>query len=101
MSWGDGYGVPIGGRSLITIGTDNDGRLHIRIFASGKELPDTDETKLPATQASAISTLKKRLPGLLPPHVPTAFEKAMLVRAATSIVGHTPLRRAAMSAGGP
>jgi hypothetical protein len=90
MSWGDGSGVPTSGRNLVIVGTDNDGRLHIRIFdANGDEVTDTDETKLAATRAGAISTLKQRLPGLSPPRVLTLAEKARLVDEATSIVGQT------------
>src|SRR5205823_916959 len=70
MSWGDDSGVPTSGNNWVIVGTDNNGLLHIRIFgASGNPLTDTDETKLPTTQASAILTLKQQLPGLLPPHV--------------------------------
>jgi hypothetical protein len=87
MSWGDGSGVPSSGNSLVIVGIDNKGLLHIRIFDAGsKEITDTDETKLPAAQAGAISTLKQRLQGLLPPHVLTRAEKAQVIREATSIV---------------
>jgi hypothetical protein len=90
MSWGDGSGAPTTGRNLVIAGTDNDGLLHIRIFdASGDLVTDTDETKLDATQAGAISTLKQKLPSLLPPRVLTLAEKAKLVGEATSIVGQT------------
>ena len=90
MSWGDGSGVPTSGNNLVIVGTDNDGLLHIRIFdAEGNRITDTDETKLPSTQAGAISTLKQQLPGLLPPHVLTAAETAEVITEATSIVGQT------------
>ena len=88
MPWGDGSEVPASGTDLVIVGIDEQGRLHIRIFdAGGHEITDTDETKLPATQAGAISTLKQQLPGLLPPHVLTTAEKAQLISEATSIVG--------------
>jgi hypothetical protein len=96
MSWGDGSGVPTSGSDIVIVGVDNNGLLHIRIFdASGKEVTDTDETKLPATRAGAISALKRQIPGLLPPHVLTAAERAKVVRNATSIVGQTPRESAA------
>jgi predicted ATP-binding protein involved in virulence len=89
-SWGDGSEVPTSGRNLVIVGTDHNDRLHIRIFdASGNGVTDTDETKLPATQAGAISTLRQRLSGWSPPHVPTAAERAELVSEVTSIVGQT------------
>ena len=57
--WGDGSQVPTSGNDLVIVGIDNIRLLHIRIFDSGGNLiTDTDETKLPATQAGAISTLK-------------------------------------------
>jgi hypothetical protein len=90
MSWGDGSGVPTSGRSLVLIGIDNKGLLHIRIFdPSGSRVTETDETKVPSSQAGAVSTLKGQLPGLLPPHVLTEAEKAQLLSEATVIVGRT------------
>ena len=92
MSWGDGSGVPTSGNNLVIVGIDNNGLLHVRIFdAGGDRVTDTDETKLPGTQAGAISTLKQQLPGLLPPHVLTSAEKAQVISEATSIVGQTQL----------
>jgi WD40 repeat protein len=90
MSWGDGSGVPTSGSDLVILGTDTNGRLHIRIFdANGNRAADTDEAKLPPTQAEAIRSLKLRLPGLLPPHVLIDAEKAQLIREARSIIGQT------------
>jgi hypothetical protein len=90
MSWGDGSGVPTSGSNLVIVGTDNNGLLHIRILdATGNKVTDTDETKLPATQAGAIRALKQRLPGLLPPHILIDAEKAQLITEAISIVGQT------------
>jgi hypothetical protein len=87
MSWGDGSGVPTSGNNLIIVGTDNLGLLHIRIFnAGGDRFTDTDDTKLPTTQAKAISTLKQQLPGLLYPHLLTSDEKAQVISEVTSIV---------------
>jgi hypothetical protein len=92
MSWGDGSGVPTSGSDIVIVGVDHNGLLHIRIFdASGEEVTDTDETKLPATRAAAISALKQQIPGLLPPYVLSAAEKAEVVRDATSIVAQTRL----------
>jgi hypothetical protein len=90
MSWGDGNGVPTSGIDLVIVGTDNNNRLHIQVFDSnGNRVTDTDETRLPPAQAQAISTLKRQLPGLLPPHVLTDAERAQVLEAATSIVGQT------------
>jgi hypothetical protein len=90
MFWGDGSGVPTSGRNLAIVGTDDKGRLHIRIFdGRGQRVTDTDETKLPPSQAQAILTLKQQLPGLLPPHVLTDSEKARVIGEATSIAGLT------------
>ncbi len=90
MPWGDGSGVPASGSKLVIVGTDNNGLLHIRIFdETGNKFTDMDDTKLPANQAGAILTLKRRLPGLLPPHVLIDAEKAPLIREATSIVVQT------------
>ena len=91
MSWGDGSGVSTSGNNLVIIGTGNNGLLHIRIFDSGGiRMVDTDEKLLPMTKASAISTLKRQLPGLLPPHVLTSAEKARVLSEVLSIVGQTP-----------
>ena len=90
-SWGDGSGVPTSGHNLVVAGIDNHGLLHIRIFdADGNEVTDTDETKLTATEAGAISALKQQIPGLLPPqHALTGAEKAQLISQVTSIIGQT------------
>jgi hypothetical protein len=91
MSWGDGSGVPTSGKSLVVVGTDDKGLLHIRIFDfAGRRITDADEWQLPA-QAAAIATLKQQLPGLLPPHVLTDAEKNKVVGEATSIAGQTLL----------
>jgi hypothetical protein len=67
MSWGDGSGVRTTGKSLVILGVDTAGRLHIRIFdAGGKRVTDTDEAQLPGAQAGAVAALKQQLPGLLP-----------------------------------
>jgi hypothetical protein len=104
MSWGDGSGVPTSGNDLVIVGIDNSGPLHIRTFdAVGKRVTDTDETKLPGSQARAIATLKQQVPGLLPPHELTVAEKAQVISDATSIVGQTrrvtPLEAAALILG--
>jgi hypothetical protein len=91
MSWGDGSGVPASGSNLVVVGTDDDNRLHIRIFdAAGKRVTDTVETEHPS-QAGAIAALKEQLRHLLPlpPHVLTDAEKKWVIRDATSIVGQT------------
>src|SRR4051812_24959877 len=90
MSWGNGSGVPTSGKSLVVVGTDNAGSLHIRIFdAAGNRITDTDETQRPA-QAAAFAALKRQLPGLLPPHVLTDAEKVQVIAVATSIADQTP-----------
>ena len=91
MPWGNGSGVPTSGNNLVIVGIDNNGLLHIRIFDAGGNLAtDTDETKLPSTEAGAISTLKQQIPGLLPPHVLSETEEVQLINEATSIVGENP-----------
>jgi tetratricopeptide (TPR) repeat protein len=95
ISWGDGSGAPTSGNSLVIVGVDNKGLLHIRIFdAAGNLVTDTHETKLPGTQARAIATLKQQLPGLSPPHMLTSAEKDQVVREVTSIVGQTQATKA-------
>ena len=91
MPWGNGSGVPTSGNNLVIVGIDNQGLLHIRIFDdAGNEVTDTDETKLPSTEAGAIATLKQQIPGLLPPHVLTVAEQVQIINEATSIVGENP-----------
>jgi hypothetical protein len=86
MSWGDGSRVPTSGKKLVILGIDNDGLLHIRIFdAGGKSVMDTNETRLPDTQAVAIAILKRQLPDLSAPHVLTGVEKARVIRKVTLI----------------
>jgi len=88
MPWGDGSGVPTSGNNLVIVGIDNNGLLHVRIFdARGNRVKDTDQMKLPGTQARAISTLKQQLPDILPPQVLSSAEKAKVISEATSIVG--------------
>jgi hypothetical protein len=89
MSWGDGSGVPTSGSNLVIVGIDKNGLLRIRIFDIGGNV--TDETRLPSTQAGAISTLKQLIPGLLPPHALTGPEKAQLIGEVALIVGQPPL----------
>jgi hypothetical protein len=104
MSWGDGSGVPTSGNNLVIVGVDNNGLLHIRILdAGGNLITDTNEAKLPSTQAGAISALKQQIPGLLPPHVLTGAEEAQLISQVTSIDNQTRLegRVRAILAGAP
>ncbi|MFO0887962.1 MAG: ATP-binding protein [Isosphaeraceae bacterium] len=89
MSWGDGSRVPDSGRSLIVIGKDQNGLLHIRIFdAAGERIEDTNETQLP-DQAAAIAALTRQFPRLLPPHELTDAETDRVIAAVTMIVGRT------------
>jgi hypothetical protein len=100
MSWGDGSGVPTSGRNLVIVGTDDKGRLHIRIFdGRGQRVTDTDETQLP-DQAAAIGRLKDRISAMLPPTVPTDAELAEVLGKATSIAGQTPLVYALLTGDG-
>jgi hypothetical protein len=88
VSWGAGSTVPTSGKNLVIVGIDNSNLLHIRIFdANGAEVVDKDETQFPTTQAAAIATLKAQLPGLLPPHVLTAAEKAQVIGEVDLITG--------------
>ena len=88
MSWGNGSRVPTSGETLVIVGIDHVGLLHIRIFDdAGIRTKDTDERKLP-DQAAAIATLKQKLPGLLPPYELTDAEESRIIAEVTSIVGH-------------
>jgi hypothetical protein len=90
MSWGDGSGVQTQGSELVIVGTDNKGLLHIRIFdAHGNLVTDTDETKLPGTQAEAISILKQELLNWLALPVLTGALKALVLSEVSSIIGQT------------
>jgi hypothetical protein len=90
LPWGDGSGVPTSGSNLVVLGVDDNGLLHIRIFdAGGNLVTDTDEIKLPSTNAGPISTLKQRLPNLMLPHVLTDTEKADVIAEMTLIVDPT------------
>ena len=94
MPWGDGSGVPASEKSLVVVGIGDDKLLHIRIFdAGGKRVGEVDETKLPATQAGAISALKQRIPGLLPSHVLTRAETDRVLHDVTSIIDQTLSRK--------
>jgi eukaryotic-like serine/threonine-protein kinase len=93
MPWGDGTGVPTSGTTLAIVGTDGADRLHVRIFdRDGHRVTDTDETKLPAARSQSITALKRRVTGLLPPHVMTGPEKARILGAVESIAHQDPLR---------
>jgi hypothetical protein len=83
-------GVPTWGNKLVIAGIDDKGRLHVRIIDSrGEIITDKNETQLTDTPAEAISTLKKQIQGLLPPHKLTTTEKTELVSEVTSIVDPT------------
>jgi hypothetical protein len=115
VSWGDGSGVPTTGNTLVIVGIDSGGLLHIRIFDSAGVYIDTFETKdssgalhlvsedasstvlseelessVSAGQADPITALKQQLPGLLPPHVLSGDEIGQVFIEATSITGQTP-----------
>jgi hypothetical protein len=117
MSWRNGSEVPISGRKLVIVGTD-DGLLHICIFnvhgertdtferkdsggdlhllsdASGKVLWDVSESELAATQAGVISTLgnlKNQIQGLRPEQGLNISERGRVLGQVRSIVDQTPL----------
>lgn len=82
-SWGDASQVPTSGKNLVIVGTDNQAKLHVRVFgASGKCVLDADETKLRGGQ---IALLKRKLPELSPPHVLLDDEKTWVILMATPI----------------
>jgi WD40 repeat protein len=115
ISWGDGSGVPWSDKDLVIVGTDSDNLLHIRAFGGhvhpidaletrdssgalhlklfyteGGFQSDALESSLPTAQSGAITTLKQRLPGLLPPHVLSGAERGQVLSAVTLILGHRP-----------
>jgi hypothetical protein len=93
----DTSGIPTAGKSLVILAVV-DQRLHFRVFDSdGRVVVDTDEKGL-AKQARQIDDLRKLLESLWPPHKLTESEKARVIKAVTSIVGHTPLGKVAPAA---
>jgi hypothetical protein len=91
ISWGDGQRVPNSGRDQVIVGTDNNERLHVRVFdRDGNRVTYTDETSLPPARAEAMMALKRRVPGLLPPRVPSDDEWKQVRSEVKLIVGQTP-----------
>jgi RNA polymerase sigma factor (sigma-70 family) len=92
-------GIPTGGRNLTVVAVV-DHRLHFRIFDRSGVVVDTDETRLTG-QAQQIEDLRKQLESLWPPHELTNREKARIITAVTSIVGHTlqPIKFLHLSSG--
>jgi NADH-quinone oxidoreductase subunit M len=85
VAWGDGSGVPTSGKSVVILGLDDNGDLHVRSFdAGGNLVADT----VPSSSAKDVSSLKQRVSGLLPAHVLTATEKNQVIDQLTPIVGH-------------
>ena len=84
--------MPTQGRNLFVVaGVDNVFRF--RIFdAEGRIVADTDEKRL-TEQARQIEELRKQLKILWPPHELSKSEKARVVAAIASIVGHPPWDR--------
>jgi len=80
--------IPTEGKNLIIVANVQD-VLHFRAFAAdGKRVVDTDESQLP-DQAPQIAKLKTLLSGLWGvPELPQS-DKAKVISAVTSIVGHT------------
>ena len=84
----DVSGIPKAGQSLIIVAVV-DQVLHFRIFDDdGKVVVDTDEKRL-KKRAQQIEDFRKQLESLWPPHELTKSEKAQVIAAVTSIVGHT------------
>ena len=87
ISWGNGSKVPGNGKSLILVGTDNDGLLHIRIFSgSGKLVTYTNEAKLPDSRAFEITALKEYLATYGVGHVFSHEETTQIITEVSSIV---------------
>ncbi|MFO0907358.1 MAG: hypothetical protein U0794_03175 [Isosphaeraceae bacterium] len=62
IDWGDGSTAPAQGQSLVVLGIDADGQLHVRIFdTDGSVARDTHEILLNPARAIAISKLKERI----------------------------------------
>jgi hypothetical protein len=86
-SLNDEGGIPREGKDLIVVAAVNN-VLHFRNFGhDGKALVDTDEKRL-AERARQVDDLREQLEGLWPPHELTWGEKARVLTAVTSIVGH-------------
>ncbi len=74
---------------------DSSGALHLKLLrlrgGSHDELDsDALESSLPTAQSGAITALKQRLPGLMPPHVLSDTERRQVLSAVTFIIGHRP-----------
>ena len=88
MHWGDGSEVPDSGKNLFILGNDETGLLHIRFFdPNGDRITDTDESKLPSSQAEAISGLKQELDELMPLRVISDHDKMKVIGEVVTIVG--------------
>jgi hypothetical protein len=88
---------------LVAIGIDGNGQIQIRVFDDrGEPVDEHSRRVLPAiamsehttdrewlawltSQAEAVAALKRRLPGLMPPHVLTDAEKERVLVEATAI----------------
>ncbi len=119
MSWGDGSSVPTSGQSLLVVGTDSHGLLHIRRFdpavspatsgartdtyetmesgvlhlvtadGSGKILTDRPESSLSSAQSQAITALKQQLPGLSDSQSLSDSQTTQILKDTTVASGHT------------
>ena len=79
---------PTAPKDLIIVARENN-VLHFLMFdANGKDVVNTDETRLPE-RARQIDDLRKELVPLWPPHQLVESEKSRLSTAVKSIVGHT------------
>jgi hypothetical protein len=74
---------------------DSSGALHLKLRRVGEGShnaleKDALESGLPTAQSGAITALKQRLPGLMPPHVLSDAERRQVLSAVTFIIGHSP-----------
>lgn len=102
IDWRDGSGVPASAINTVLIGTDSNGRLHIRRFdAAGNLVTDLDETQLPANQAKqvALPSLKQQLARIALPPALNPEQKAQLLDDVTTLVGRMPSPRPLLVAG--
>ncbi len=86
----DVSGIPTEGTNLVIVAAV-DHVLHFRIFdGDGTVVVDTHEKRL-TEQARQIEVLRTELESLWPPNAPTNSKRAHVIKAATSITGHTQL----------
>ncbi len=111
LSWGDGSTVPSAGQSIVLVGLDSGGLLHIRAFdpagvrtdtyekmesnslhlitadASGNILSDTPESNLSLVQTQAIASLKQEISDLLALRTLTVPQTYQILGEAAAVAG--------------